>query len=146
MISSCNYASKMLSCYHDILLNALAIQVDWSYLITMTADAHEKVIWFDISVDEVLCVYIFNPADHLKRGKKSIIFKKIVSYTIKDRSDLLRMGLVWSIISNNVNSLNVFDLTKLFYLMKFVSFVTGRLVIFNKYWHELNSQLILTFV
>lgn len=39
----------------------------------MTADAHEKVIWFDVSVDEVLCVYIFNPADHLKRDKKSII-------------------------------------------------------------------------
>lgn len=36
----------------------------------MTADAHEKVIWLDISVDEVLCVYIFNPADHLKRGGK----------------------------------------------------------------------------
>lgn len=35
----------------------------------MTADAHEKVIWFDISVDEVLCVYIFNPADHLKMKK-----------------------------------------------------------------------------
>lgn len=56
-----------------ILLNALAIQLNGSYLITMTADAHEKVIWFDISVDEVLCVYIFNPADHLKRGKRSII-------------------------------------------------------------------------
>lgn len=38
----------------------------------MTANAHEKVIWLDISVDEVLCVYIFNPADHLKRGEKSI--------------------------------------------------------------------------
>lgn len=39
----------------------------------MTADAHEKVIWFNISVDEVLCVYKFNPADHLKREKKAII-------------------------------------------------------------------------
>lgn len=36
----------------------------------MTADAHEKVIWFDVSVDEVLCVYILNSADHLKMEKK----------------------------------------------------------------------------
>lgn len=61
---------KPLSCYRDILLNVLTIQEDLSYLITMTANAHEKVIWLDISVDEVLCVYIFNPADHLKRGEK----------------------------------------------------------------------------
>lgn len=60
----------------------------------MTADAHEKVIWFDISVDEVLCVYIFNPADHLKRGEKSIIkYSRKLFHTIfiKDRSNLLQM-------------------------------------------------------
>lgn len=38
----------------------------YNYLVTVTADAHEKVIWFDVSVDEVLCVYILNSADHLK--------------------------------------------------------------------------------
>lgn len=32
----------------------------------MTTDAHEKVIWFDVSVDEVLCVYILDSADHLE--------------------------------------------------------------------------------
>lgn len=35
----------------------------------MTANAHEKVVWFDVSVDEVLCVYILNSADHLKMKK-----------------------------------------------------------------------------
>lgn len=42
------------------------LYITWTYLVTVTADAHEKVIWFDVSVDEVLCVYILNSADHLK--------------------------------------------------------------------------------
>lgn len=65
----------------------------------MTANAHEKVIWLDISVDEVLCVYIFNPADHLKRGEKSInkYSRKLLHILfIRDRSDLLQMGLVYT--------------------------------------------------
>lgn len=37
-----------------------------AYLITVATDAHEEVIWFDISVNEVLGVYIFNSADHLR--------------------------------------------------------------------------------
>ena len=45
--------------------------LDETYLITMTADAHEKVIWLNISVDEVLCVYIFNPADHLEKKREN---------------------------------------------------------------------------
>lgn len=46
-----------------------------AYLITVATDAHEEVIWFDISVDEVLGVYIFNSADHLriKIGQRSNI-------------------------------------------------------------------------
>ena len=36
------------------------------YLVTVTADAHEEVVWFDVSVDEVLCVHVLNSADHLQ--------------------------------------------------------------------------------
>lgn len=45
----------------------------------MAADPHEKVVWFDISVDEVLCVYIFNPADHLKTKKTAVKYLTNVS-------------------------------------------------------------------
>lgn len=49
----------------------------------MTTDAHEEVIWFDISVDEVLGVYIFNSANHLKI-KRTIVklsyYNNLVKY------------------------------------------------------------------
>lgn len=49
----------------------LIISVEhYSYLITMTTNAHKKVVWFDVSVDEILCVYILNSADHLQTEHK----------------------------------------------------------------------------
>lgn len=54
------------------IMHTYRFQRTCTYLITVTADPHEKVVWFDISVDEVLCVYIFNPADHLKM-KKTVV-------------------------------------------------------------------------
>lgn len=52
--------------YRPPIIHTYSMYRTWSYLVTVTADAHKKVVWFDISVDEVLCVYIFNSADHLK--------------------------------------------------------------------------------
>lgn len=80
---------------------------DWSYLITMTTNAHEKIIWFDISVDEVLCVYIFNPADHLKMKKTTVKWLiKIVKVWhcgkqlhLNDVHSSIQLSTVWQISS-----------------------------------------------
>ena len=37
------------------------------YLVTVSANAHKKVVWFDISVYKILIVYILNSANHLKK-------------------------------------------------------------------------------
>ena len=39
--------------------------VHWTHLITMSANSHEKVIWFDVPVDEVLIVDILYSSNHL---------------------------------------------------------------------------------
>ena len=36
------------------------------YLVTMSPDAHEEVVRLDVSVDEVLVVYILNAPNHLQ--------------------------------------------------------------------------------
>ena len=43
------------------------------YLVTVSTDAHEEVIWLYVSVDEVLCVHILDSADHLVIKKKGRI-------------------------------------------------------------------------
>ena len=35
------------------------------YLIAMPPNAHEEVVWFNVSVNEVLVVYILNTTNHL---------------------------------------------------------------------------------
>ena len=42
------------------------------YLVTVSSDAHEEVIWLNVSVDEVLCVHILDSADHLVIKKKKV--------------------------------------------------------------------------
>lgn len=37
------------------------------YLVTAFTDTHEKVIWFNVSMNEILVVEIFNSAYHLER-------------------------------------------------------------------------------
>ena len=37
-----------------------------AYLIAVPPNAHEEVVWFDVSVNEVLVVYILNTTNHLK--------------------------------------------------------------------------------
>lgn len=44
----------------------------------MTADAHKKVVWFNVSVDEVLCVYILDSADHLMIQREHLKLLKTV--------------------------------------------------------------------
>ena len=36
------------------------------YLITMSSNTHKKIIRFDISVNKVLIMYVFNTSNHLK--------------------------------------------------------------------------------
>jgi len=40
-------------------------EVDEEQLVTVTADSHEEVVWFNVSVDEVFVVDILDSADHL---------------------------------------------------------------------------------
>lgn len=37
----------------------------WTYLITMSANSHQKVVRLDVSMDEVLVVDIFYSTNHL---------------------------------------------------------------------------------
>ena len=37
-----------------------------TYLITMSSNTNEKIIRFDISVNKVLIMYVFNTSNHLK--------------------------------------------------------------------------------
>ena len=37
-----------------------------TYLITMSSNTHKKIIRFDISVNKVLIMYVFNTSNHLK--------------------------------------------------------------------------------
>ena len=39
----------------------------FNYLVTAFTDTHEKVIRFNVSMNEILVVEIFNPAYHLER-------------------------------------------------------------------------------
>ena len=36
------------------------------YLITMSSNTHKKIFWFDISMNKVLIMYVFNTSNHLK--------------------------------------------------------------------------------
>ena len=56
-----------------------------TYLVTMSADAHKEIIWFDITVDEILVVYILNATNHLK--KKSV-------FIIKEHESSFRSGVL----------------------------------------------------
>jgi len=40
-------------------------EVDEEQLVTVTADSHEEVVWFNVPVDEVFIVDILDSADHL---------------------------------------------------------------------------------
>jgi len=40
-------------------------EVDEEQLVTVTADSHEEVVWFNVSVDEVFIMDILDSADHL---------------------------------------------------------------------------------
>ena len=40
-------------------------EVDDIDLIASLTDAHEKVVWFDITMDKGLCVYVFDTRDEL---------------------------------------------------------------------------------
>ena len=40
-------------------------EVDEEQLVTVTADSHEEVVGFNVSVDEVLIIDEFNAANHL---------------------------------------------------------------------------------
>ena len=47
--------------------------LDGPYLVTVTSDAHEEVIWLYVSVDEVLCVHILDSTDHLERERMQMM-------------------------------------------------------------------------
>lgn len=40
------------------------------YLVTMSTNSHQEVVWFDISVNKILIVYILNSTNHLNRERK----------------------------------------------------------------------------
>ena len=40
-------------------------EIDEEQLVAVSADTHEEVVWFDVSVDEVLVVDVLDSADHL---------------------------------------------------------------------------------
>lgn len=41
-----------------------------AYLVTALTDPHEKVVRFDVSMNEILVVEIFNSTDHLEKSIK----------------------------------------------------------------------------
>lgn len=44
----------------------------WSYLITVSPNPHEEVVWLYVSVNEVLVVDILNPSNHLSRQNLTV--------------------------------------------------------------------------
>lgn len=58
--------------------------VFYKYLVTASASAHEKVVWLNVSMNEILVVEIFNATYHLERKitmKMIKMFSKAMSLT-----------------------------------------------------------------
>ena len=66
-----------------------------AYLVTMTPNAHQEVVWLDISVDEVLCVHILDSANHLLKEKNSPCQIKPV------KGPHAMCGLLWKYVFKN---------------------------------------------
>ena len=37
-----------------------------AYLVTVSSNPHQKIVWLDVSVNEILVVYILDPTNHLR--------------------------------------------------------------------------------
>ena len=42
-------------------------EIDEKQFITMPSNTHEEVVWFDIAMNEIFVVYVFNSPNHLIR-------------------------------------------------------------------------------